>query len=368
MRAAVIGAGVVGSCVGWNLARRGTEVLLIDAGPPGAGVSDWTFAWLNASNKTRTREYFDLNVAGLTAHRDLAAALRPAGWLHLTGNLRWADSPAGAQALRAAADRLAAWGYDVALWPAERVARILEPGVRLPGDETEVAFYRDEGWADGRELAVRLLSESLGHGAEAHFGRPVTGITVTGGRVAEITLDGGQRFPVDAVVNAAGPAGAAIAGLAGRNLPMRDDPGLIARLRCEPAPVRRVLHAPHVTLRPDGPGRVLIHSREIDDLITPGRDIGELTERLRRLAADVAPALHGAELIEARVARRPIPADGFPSVGAASGVAGYYEAVTHSGITLGPVIGELLAAEILDGTVDARIAPFRPDRFPPEAP
>jgi glycine/D-amino acid oxidase-like deaminating enzyme len=144
---------------------------------------------------------------------------------------------------------------------------------------------------------------------------------------------------------------------------MRDDPGLIVRLQCEPAPVGRVIHGPHVEVRPDGTERVLIHSREIDALIPEGGGTGELPEQLHRLAADVGPALRGAKLIEAQETRRPIPADGFPSVGAINGVAGYYEAVTHSGVTLGPIIGELLAREILDGTVDPRIAAFRPDRF-----
>ena len=40
------------------------------------------------------------------------------------------------------------------------------------------------------------------------------------------------------------------------------------------------------------------------------------------------------------------------------------EAVTHSGITLGPLVGRLLAREMLTGEVDPLIAPFRPDRFP----
>jgi glycine/D-amino acid oxidase-like deaminating enzyme len=51
-------------------------------------------------------------------------------------------------------------------------------------------------------------------------------------------------------------------------------------------------------------------------------------------------------------------------VGALSQIPGYYEAVTHSGVTLGPLVGRLLACEILAGEVDPLIAPFRPDRFP----
>jgi glycine/D-amino acid oxidase-like deaminating enzyme len=65
------------------------------------------------------------------------------------------------------------------------------------------------------------------------------------------------------------------------------------------------------------------------------------------------------------VVDRPIPADGFPSVGSVPSVPGYYEAVSHSGITLGPVIGRLLASEILSGTRDEMHADFRPERFPP---
>ena len=45
-------------------------------------------------------------------------------------------------------------------------------------------------------------------------------------------------------------------------------------------------------------------------------------------------------------------------------VPGYYEAVSHSGITLAPVIGRLLASEILSGKRDEMLADFRPERFP----
>lgn len=58
-----------------------------------------------------------------------------------------------------------------------------------------------------------------------------------------------------------------------------------------------------------------------------------------------------------------MPEDGLPCVGAVSWLPGYYEAVAHSGVTLGPLLGRLLAREILDGEVDALVAPFRPARY-----
>jgi glycine/D-amino acid oxidase-like deaminating enzyme len=70
------------------------------------------------------------------------------------------------------------------------------------------------------------------------------------------------------------------------------------------------------------------------------------------------------ELVSHRIAWRPIPADGFPSVGGIEDVAGYYEAVTHSGITLGPIIGRCIAKEITQERIESLISPYRPDRFP----
>jgi glycine/D-amino acid oxidase-like deaminating enzyme len=124
------------------------------------------------------------------------------------------------------------------------------------------------------------------------------------------------------------------------------------------------MHAPHIEIRPDGDASVVLHSREIDALIDTGEDPAELARLLHASARSVVPELGKARIAEVRVANRPIPADGFPSVGAVPGALGYYEAVTHSGITLGPVIGRLLASEIVGGTRDELLADFRPERFP----
>lgn len=363
MRVVVIGCGVVGSCVGWHLARRGAQVVMVDAGQPGAGVSNWTFSWVNASNKTETRAYFELNVAGMSAHRELATVLGSGGWLHLTGNLRWSDDPVAAEMLHGSVDLLRSWGYDVACWDADRVRRLLEPEVRFPADDTEAAFYRDEGWIDGPGLVGRLIDDAVSKGAEVHAGTAVTDIVLNGNHVAEIVLSSGHRHRVDAVVNASGPAAREVAGLVGRTLPMRDEAGLVARLRCDGVPIRRAMHAPHVALRPDVQGQVVLHSREIDALIDPAADATGLSGRLHDLATEVVPMLRTAELIDARIAWRPIPIDGFPSVGGVDDLAGYYEAVTHSGITLSGIIGRALAQEIIDGTVNKLIEPYRPGRF-----
>ncbi|WP_329118900.1 NAD(P)/FAD-dependent oxidoreductase [Streptomyces sp. NBC_01465] len=363
-RIAVVGAGILGACVGWNLARSGADVILVDSGQPGEGVTDWSFSWVNASNKTALRSYFDLNLAGMEAHRELARTIGPDAWWHPTGHLRWADDPAAEADLLKTADLLSSWDYAVEVTTGADVRRRLEPALAVP-DETPVVFYPDEAWVHGRHLVGRLVDEAVGRGAELRSGTSVRAIgTRSDGSVQSVTLSDGSRLDVNAVVNAAGPSASHIAALVARHLPMRHEPGAVTRLDCDRVPIHRAMHTPHIEIRPDGDTSVVLHSRETDALINTDTDPAQLAQLLHALAERVVPAFANSHIARTRISNRPIPADGFPSVGAVSAVPGYYEAVSHSGITLGPVIGRLLAAEILSGTRHELLADFRPERFP----
>ncbi|HEX7102900.1 MAG TPA: hypothetical protein VF201_09680, partial [Nitrolancea sp.] len=68
-------------------------------------------------------------------------------------------------------------------------------------------------------------------------------------------------------------------------------------------------------------------------------------------------------VVDARIGVRPYPQDGRSCAGPVSAIHGYYEAVTHSGVTLGPLLGRLLAQTITNGQNDPLLAPFSPDRF-----
>jgi glycine/D-amino acid oxidase-like deaminating enzyme len=50
-------------------------------------------------------------------------------------------------------------------------------------------------------------------------------------------------------------------------------------------------------------------------------------------------------------------------VGPLPDVSGYYLAVTHSGVTLAPALGRIVADEIVHEREEPRLAPFRPGRF-----
>jgi glycine/D-amino acid oxidase-like deaminating enzyme len=58
-----------------------------------------------------------------------------------------------------------------------------------------------------------------------------------------------------------------------------------------------------------------------------------------------------------------MPADRHTVAGRVPGLKNAWMIATHSGVTLGPFLGRLIADEIVRGTPSALLAPFRPDRF-----
>ena len=361
LQVAVIGAGIVGSSVAYRLSEGGAEVVLIDGAEPGSGTTSTSFAWVNANNKL-PRNYFELNVAGMSEHERLRDEIGDS-WLFPTGNLILA-SDEEQENLEERVERLRSWSYSAEMLAASTVNERLEPGLVFPDPKARVAHFPEESWVDAQALA-RTLAEAAGrNGARALFGNEVRGIEV-GGEGVTLQLENGDAVHADAVVNATGAKATAVAEMVGRKLPLDVFLGLLVRVAISGEPLGRLAHTPRINVRPDRPGYLLLHHDSVDAELTDdfaGTEdplCGELLERGR----SVLPALEGAEIVEARFGLRPVPADGHSCVGALSGIPGYYEAVTHSGVTLGPLVGRLLAREILTGEVGPLIAPFRPDRF-----
>src|SRR5258708_39517236 len=121
----VSGAGVYGAAVAASLARGGARVTVVDAGAPAGGTSGATFSWINSCGK-QPRTYHDLNVAGMEAHRKLAAEVPHSDWYHEGGNLEWAADDRGGEELRTKVAGVLDYGYD-ARWLSRAEALRLAP-------------------------------------------------------------------------------------------------------------------------------------------------------------------------------------------------------------------------------------------------
>ncbi|MGH3374110.1 MAG: NAD(P)/FAD-dependent oxidoreductase [Actinoallomurus sp.] len=364
---AVIGAGVYGAAVAASLTRRGARVTVVDAGAPAGGTSGATFSWTNSSGK-QPRAYHDLSVAAMEAHRRLAAEASGSDWYHEGGNLEWAADEAGREKLRRKVAGVLDYGYE-ARWLDRAEVRAMEPDIE-PAELTaeEIAYFPREGWIEPTRLVGRLLSTAVSGGAEVVRDDAVTGVTVTAGTVRAVRLASGRSLPVDAVVNCAGPQAAAVAGLAGLALPMRNTRGVLVYTSPVAVSVSHVIHAPHVHLRPDGAGRLLLHTHEIDDAAYESEN-GEIAveeaavEKVLEAGCALYPGIRAATVESVRVGERPIPADGLPILGRAVELPNFHFAVSHSGATLSVHAGDLVAAEVLGEDQTETLAAFRFERL-----
>jgi glycine/D-amino acid oxidase-like deaminating enzyme len=148
---------------------------------------------------------------------------------------------------------------------------------------------------------------------------------------------------------------------------MRNSRGVLVSWSPVAIAVSRVFHARRVHLRPDGGGRLLLHTHEIDgaaqvsgtgEISVDPSAVGKVVEAGRALY----PGLRAAAVEGVRVGERPIPGDGLPVLGRVLALPNFHFAVSHSGATLCVHAGDLVAGEVLGEDHDDALAAFRFER------
>lgn len=348
----IIGAGLTGACLAFHLARAGASVTLIEAAQPAGAASGASFGWINASF-FHSPAHFNLRAAGIEAHRRLDRDLPGTPLTRWSGTLWWEEEGAGMDQQEAT---LRSLGYPVARLTAARIAA-LEPALAAPG---ECLHFPSEGAVDAAALTHRLIAAS---GAEVWTGCPVAAIETRGGRVSGLRVPGGV-VAGDRVILAAGTGAAGFLAGLGLRLPMLARPGAILRTRPVGMRLGHILASPVQEVRQDEAGRLIAplsaaHQGDVSE------GFNEPPEELARAAlerlAGLLPGV-GLEMQDLALANRPVPGDGLPVLGE-TGIAGLSLAVMHSGVTLGPLVGEMLAREVLEGQKESLLAEFRPGRF-----
>ena len=364
MRVIVIGAGVVGASIAFRLAQAGAGVLVLEATRVGGGTSGISYAWTNAHNKP-PRPYHDLNVAGMKAHAALNDEFGASPWWHGGGSLEW-EPEEGRAAQAENVQRLRDWGY-AAEWISPERLHELEPDIdRATVGDAPIAFFPDEGWLDPVPYAYTMLAAARHHGARLVCGAKVVETLIAADRVTGVRTEDGTRHEADMVVNCAGRWVNDPMQEAGLQLPLAPTVGFLVFTPPVATGLSRVVRSPVIDCRPDGAGRLMLHwnptdaELSFDTKLRPDMpEARDLTARATRLL----PSIGAIEPEAVRIALRPIPADQFSAVGPMPRATGYYLAVTHSGVTLSPFLGQAVADEIVHGRTRPELETFRPARF-----
>lgn len=85
--------------------------------------------------------------------------------------------------------------------------------------------------------------------------------------------------------------------------------------------------------------------------------------QVREWAAAIVPELATLGVDRVSLTSYPYPKDGHPIIGFTEAASNVYIAVMHSGATLGPLVGQLAAAEITGTASDEQLAMLKPYRL-----
>ena len=292
-------------------------------------------------------------------HRHLEAEVGGDLQVQWGGRLEWAEEAEDARTLRRNVTAQQTWGYPINLI-GEDEFKALEPGLEPAGPVLAAARIREEGSIDPERATWALVEAARREGARIQYPCEVTGIGLRWGSLQRVETSLGP-LEADALVIAAGVDTPGLAAMAGLPIPLRDSPGLLAHS----APARRLLG--RVVVAPGGAMKQKLDGSLVVSGGFSGRSVsddpeGQAEEILHR-AKGLIPEAEGIGLARHTVGWRPLPQDGFPVLGFSEGAPDVYVAVMHSGVTLAPLVGRLVASEILDGLSVEMLEPYRVSRF-----
>ena len=369
---AVIGAGIVGSSVAYNLVKQGARVTLLDRSSVGGATSHGTFAWINATWAKQPQHYHSFNQLGIEAWHRLQSELNlPVKW---GGSLEWFSSQARQRRLAEDIAEQQRWGEPARMIGVTE-AKGLEPAASF-GDAERIAYSPRDGAVDARFAAQRMVKAAQELGLTLLENCGVNSVTLAGDGQSVLQTTCGD-IKVDQYVIATGADPEATTTLAGVEIPQRSTPGVIVITEPLPKMLNTIFVAPGVHVHQRLDGRIVLgeqdgapdtaaHKQRLDNYPTrfPSEEIAQQhASRLTATARQFLPSLRrDVSVEEVVIGWRPLPLDGHPVIGSSPAAPNSYIAIMHSGVSLAPVVGEMVSDELLNDTSRPELAPYRVSR------
>ena len=369
----IIGGGVIGLGIGWQLAKAGAAVTIYERGQAGRGAS-WAAAGmlgpiaeahideldlLKLSNQSLARypEWVD----ELETETEMSIGYRAEGTLII------GIEPEDAYQLQHAYDLQQDLGLNVE-WLSGQEARKIE-GALSPYVTAAIRCETDHQ-VDNRLMAQALQRAYQGRGGVLHQNSTVERIVIENGTVTGVqTRDGFQG--ADVCILAAGCWSGQISGLPDTIIPpVRPVKGQMLALQMRKGfmikNVIRTVKARYpmpVYLVPRTDGRLIVGATTEELGFDTDLTVGGIYELLHG-ACEAVPDIYDLPLIETWTGLRPGSTDNAPILGKTP-VENLIYATGHyrNGILLTPITAYEISKLILTGETSETIAPFQLDRF-----
>ena len=370
----IIGGGVIGLGIGWQLAKSGASVTIYEQAEAGRAAS-WAAAGMLAplaEAHTEEPELLKLGCQSLALYpqwvRELEAdAEMPIGY-RVEGTLIIGLEPDDTHQLR----HLYASQQDLRLsveWLTGRAAREIEPA--LSPRVTAAIHCETDHQVDNRLMVKALQRAYQRYGGALHENNAVESIQIENGIATGIKTQDGEKYNGDVIMLSAGCESAQIQGLPDAiRPPVRPVKGQMLALQMEDGitvkNVIRTVRARYpmsVYLVPRTDGRLIVGATSEEMGFDTRLTAGGVFELLRG-AWEAVPGIYELPLLETWTGLRPGSRDNAPILGETP-IENLIYATGHyrNGILLTPITAYEVSKLVLTGETSETIAPFRLDRF-----
>lgn len=361
---AVVGAGVIGTAITYELVTRGASVMLLDCRGAGLGSTQAAAGMLVPYLEGFGRPLLPLASKSLDMYDAFVDRVsRDAGvgvGYQRTGSLQVVISNQPLDELRHLAAGARAAGQECELLD-EQAAREAEP--QLTPEVLGALYMKSHGFVVTADLCGALSAAAIKHGARVRV--PVRARRIEY-RSDDITIHLDNDAPVTAhhVVVAAGSWSGQIDIEGIPPLPVKPIRGQLLQLASDAPALKRIVWGPRCYLVPVGPGSILVGATAED----VGFDERATVAGVRGLldsACDLVPHLRQATFVGARVGLRPATVDDMPIIGRSAKMPGLVYATGHyrNGVLLAPFTARAVADLVLDNRDDPLLSAAAPQRF-----
>ena len=365
----VIGAGIIGTMIAYELVKKGARVILIDKEIPASGASGNSFSWINATYPKKPFSYNLLSQMGIEAYKNLEREFQfDIKW---SGSLEWFEELDQQEKLFAEIKAIKKYPrYTPVSLISSVEAEFMEPKVFF-GDENTIVHSESDGAIDTIQAIQMIHNEFERLGGESIFSCEFLKLNEKNGRLSSIDTTMG-KFEVDHAVFACGIDTDNNLSIDTSSTPT---PGIILKSKPVENRFNKIIVGPGVHIHQQNDGSIVLGEQDgaplshFDRLKErpsrfPNKEFEELhTERIINTAKNFTTGLEDIVIEKVSIGWRPLPKDRIPIIGRFKKTKGVYVSMMHSGISLAAIVSKLVSEEILENKNIPILDDFRPSRF-----
>jgi glycine oxidase len=360
----VIGSGIVGCAVAYELARRGVSVDVIDDRQIAMGATQASAGVLAPYIEAREDSPFlDLTVKGLALYDEFVSRVCADSGHSVpyrrTGTFDVALDEADFRGLKVNAELLSRRGVPALLLDRAAV-RKEEP--QVVDDAIGALMIEEHGFVGAADLTRALAAAARKFGAQLLEANCVR-ISRDGDELVLDTDKGTLRTGAAVIAAGSWSSQIAIDGVE-TPVPVRPVRGQLLWLGWRAAPLRRVTWSSRCYLVPWDDGTLLVGATVEEAGFDERATVAGVRDLLEAVC-ELVPQAWSAGFKSARVGLRPATPDGLPIIGASTVIPGLFYATGHyrNGVLLAPLTAMLLADAMVNDRVDPLLTAVAPSRF-----